>query len=499
MDEPAHIACGVEWLTKGTYDLEAQHPPLSRIAAAIGPVLYGAKTQGYAPDLLTEGTAVLFDGGNLQPGDGKYERYVASARAGELPFFWLACAVIYLAAVRWMGRAQAALAVVIFTLIPPILAHSGLATTDIALTGTLALAFYAMARWIERPTIALGAFMGFSVGLAVISKFSSFAFLLACTGAAIVWVLVSKGGFATFRGWLTKPYLMSASISIPVLVLVVWGIFRFSWQGSTPAPELWEGIRQAQLHQTTGHTSYLFGERSSSGFLLFYPVSLAIKTPIGILALLLGGLVMAWKRRKQAAWVLPVAGFAGVMAVGFYSRINIGIRHVLPVYCFAVLIAAPFAWELLRSKDKWKGWVVGFLLLWAAASGVINHPDYLAYFNELAGSEPERIIADSDLDWGQDVTRLGKRLKELRADSFRFTTFTYSDLYYFGFPPVLKNDPYTPAPGWNAVSITMWKVFRLGGQGDRPIWPDQVKPTERVGKSILLYYFPPEAFKAGQP
>src|SRR5262249_41764143 len=143
IDEPAHIACGVEWLTKGTYNYEAQHPPLSRIAAAIGPVFYGAKTQGYAPDLFTEGTAILFDDGKLRPQDGRHERYVASARAGELPFFWLACAVIYLAAARWMGRAQGALAVVIFTLIPPILGHAAVATTDMALTATVALALYA--------------------------------------------------------------------------------------------------------------------------------------------------------------------------------------------------------------------------------------------------------------------------------------------------------------------------------------------------------------------
>ncbi len=495
IDEPAHIACGVEWLTKGTYNLEAQHPPLSRIAVAIGPVLNGAKTQGYAPDLMTEGTAVLFNDGKLQPGDGTYERYLASARAGVLPFFWLACAVIYLAAARWMGKAQAALAVVIFTLIPPILGHAGLATTDMPLTATLALAFYAMARWIERPTIFTGAFMGLSVGLAIISKFSSLAFLPACVGMALVWVFIDKGGIAIIRGWFTKPYLVSAAIALPVLILVVWGIFRFSWQDGVPAPELWEGIRQAEAHQTAGHKSYLFGQRNDTGFLMFYPVSLGIKTPIGILGLIAGGLVLALKHRKQAAWMIPVAGMAGVMAVGLYSRINIGLRHVMPIYCFAVLLAAYFTWEWLQSKDKWKGWVVIAMLVWATGSGIVSHPDYMAYFNELAGSEPEKIVADSDLDWGQDVTRLAHRLKELRADSVKFSTFSYTNPYYFGFPEVHVNEPYTPSPGWNAVSISYWKVFHMGGKDELPVWPDQVKPTERVGKSILLYYFPPEAFQ----
>ena len=49
-------------------------------------------------------------------------------------------------------------------------------------------------------------------------------------------------------------------------------------------------------------------------------------------------------------------------------------------------------------------------------SGAWNHPDYLAYFNELAGDEPERILADSDLDWGQDMLRLSARLREVGRD-----------------------------------------------------------------------------------
>lgn len=492
-DEPAHIACGVEWLVKGTYQLEAQHPPLSRIAVAIGPVLNGARPQGYK-DLFSEGASVLFDDGTMKKGDGKHERYLASARAAILPFFWLACAVIYFAAARWMGKPQAALAVLIFTLIPPILGHAGLATTDIPLTATLALAFYAMARWIERPTLAMGAFMGLGVGLAVISKFSSLAFLAACVGAAVLWVVINKG-FGTVGRWFTKPYLVSLVVSLPVLIFVVWGIFRFSWQDGVPAPELWEGLRQAQTHQTTGHNSYFFGERNTSGFLMFYPVSIALKTPLGILSLLMGGVVLAFKHRKQAAWMLPMAGLAGVLAVGFYSRINIGVRHVLPFFCFAALLAAYFSWDWLQSKEKWKGWAVIALLAYAGISGVINHPDYLAYFNELAGSEPEKILADSDLDWGQDVNRLATKLQELRADSVRFSNFTYSDLYYFGFPPVHASKPFEPSPGWNAVSITYWKVFHMGGALGREVWPDRYKPTARVGKSILLYYFPPEAFK----
>jgi len=42
-DEPAHIACGMEWLDKGTFTMEPQHPPLPRVMAALGPYLAGLR------------------------------------------------------------------------------------------------------------------------------------------------------------------------------------------------------------------------------------------------------------------------------------------------------------------------------------------------------------------------------------------------------------------------------------------------------------------------
>jgi len=42
-DEPAHVVCGMEWLDNGTFTLEPLHPPLPRVAAALGPYLAGIR------------------------------------------------------------------------------------------------------------------------------------------------------------------------------------------------------------------------------------------------------------------------------------------------------------------------------------------------------------------------------------------------------------------------------------------------------------------------
>lgn len=473
-DEPVHIACGMEWLSKGTYTFEPQHPPLARVFTALGPYLTGVRDQG-KPDMYSEGLALVYD----------HPDVLTLARLGSLPFFWLACAVVYLAGLRWYGRAQAGLAVLLFTLLPPVLAHAGLATTDMALTATFGLAIYALLRWAEDPTPAWGAMLGLACGLTIISKFSSLVFFPACVAMLLIWAVLTQGTGA-LRKWITGRHAMSAGIAAAVVVAVIFAAYRFSFE-----PFL-AGIAQVREHQSDGHPSYLLGGISLSGFYWFYPVALAVKTPLGFLALVGAACWLAWRRRADARWAGPVAIASGILFVGLWSRINIGTRHILPIYfCFA-LLAAAFAWERIeRSAAKF----VLVMVAWIAISGAWQHPDYLPYFNELTGSHPERILADSDLDWGQDVGRLGKRLAELRVQQVAFTPFFRVDLNrYHPFPQATPGSPVQADYGWNAVSITYWKSYKLGLlTAEPPIdpWPDRVQPTERVGRGILLYYVPP--------
>jgi hypothetical protein len=172
-DEPAHIACGMEWLDKGVYRYDVQHPPLARVAAAIGPHLLGRRSHGSVGKLgiLHEGLAILYQ-------DLRYDEVLATARFGVLPFFWVASFVVYVWARRDFGGRAAVIALFFFTFLPPVLAHAGLATTDMAVTTWLGAAFLAGRVWLEQPTPATAALLGACGALAVVSKFSSLAFFL---------------------------------------------------------------------------------------------------------------------------------------------------------------------------------------------------------------------------------------------------------------------------------------------------------------------------------
>lgn len=476
VDEPAHLACGMEWLEKGTYRYEPQHPPLARVAAAIGPFLAGARGHG-KQNIDQEGAEILY-------ADHHYDRTLTLARFGILPFFWLASLVVYLWAWRYFGGPVAAIALLLFTFLPPVLAHAGLATTDMALTAFVGASFLSGMVWLEQPSLVHGAIFGACTGLAVLSKFSSLPFI-PCAFLALLasYLWMERPGVATLAAAL-RSRILPFCLAVAVGALVICAGYRFS------TAALFQGIQDVMKHDREGHVSYFLGMHGSRGWWYFYPVVLAVKIPLPLLALFFVGAAVVWKSPRQGA---ALALMAGILVFAMFSHINIGVRHVLPVCIGMSVVAAAGAVQLL--EKKWSAWILAIAMVWYAGTSLLSHPDYIPYFNFLAGSEPEKIVADSDLDWGQDMKRLGQRLQEVGARQVTFTPFVVAYLEsVHGFPPVHPMDPRRPAPGWNAVSLTVLKVQRMG-LGDKlpelQLWPEHIAPTERLGKTTLLWYFPP--------
>jgi hypothetical protein len=497
-DEPAHLACGMEWLNKGAYTLEAQHPPLARVAAALGPYLIGARSQNTS---RTDAGAMIYEGLGILFQAGRYDEVMGLARLGILPFYWVGCLAVYLWARRYASRATAVIALFLFSFLPPILAHGGLATTDMACTAFLALAFFAAVVWMEEPSARSGAFFGLAGGLAVVSKFSVLPYFAAAAALALLWCWLAERPKLNLSSEARR--LRSLAIAAGAAFFVIWAMYRFSFGKvyfadiRLPAPELFAGIRDVLRHNAKGHPGYLLGQRSNSGFWYFYLVDLAVKTPIAlVIAFFLGA--ATWKNAAiLRRGYLPLAFSAGILSVALFSHINIGIRHVMPLYsgvCITAAAGLTYALESAAAR-RWAGWAALLLFVWYGGSSLASHPDYLAYFNQFAGSHPENIVVDSDLDWGQDMKRLAAKFREVGARQIYFANADLGSLEkQYGFPPIIDRfDAMNPSPGWNAISLTVLKEHRLGLEDRYPNlqpWPERIEGGELIGKSIRLYYFP---------
>jgi 4-amino-4-deoxy-L-arabinose transferase-like glycosyltransferase len=411
--------------------------------------------------------------------------------------------MVFLWGRRTLGAAGAVLAVLFFTMIPTVLAHAGLATTDMGITACFAAASYALLRLIEQPGPKTAAWLGLAGGLMVLTKFSALVFYPAAVVATLAVSLFRRR--PSPRSFVQSLYERLPWLGAAALAgfVVIWAGYRFSF-GKTvwipfpvPFPELYPGIQDVIRHNGRGHITYFLGEVSVSGWWNFFPTLLAVKLPIAALALIALGL---WRRPAAVSgrwpfWIV-ISVAAAILLVVIPARINIGLRHILPMFPFLALIGAAGLIWLARSESRspLTLCILAGLTVWLCAGSLSAHPDYLAYFNAFAGAEPERIVVESDLDWGQDIKRLGQRLRELHATSVGFSPAIMLDPSQHGFPPWRWSAVDAPYPGWNAVEVTVWKLQRMGFRLQKPdvrLWPDFTKPVERVGKSILLYYVPP--------
>ncbi|MBC7978097.1 MAG: glycosyl transferase, partial [Myxococcales bacterium] len=149
-DEPVHIASGYDWITRGVYVFDPEHPPLARGLFGLGLRAGGVVSpppedwQTLQPTWLAAARGM-----DLLWHDGQYARNLANARRGNLVFLLIALIAVAAWAWRAFGPGVAVLAVALFGSLPPVLAHAGLATTDMAVAATLPLALLALERWLE--------------------------------------------------------------------------------------------------------------------------------------------------------------------------------------------------------------------------------------------------------------------------------------------------------------------------------------------------------------
>lgn len=537
-DEPASVASGMELLDKRQYTYETLHPPLARVMSALGPYLDGIRSNN-KEDMWDEGDTILHT-------NNAYERNLTLSRLGILPFFIIASLVVALWAKEYGGVATSLLSVAIFTTTPSILAHSGLATLDMACASLVPAALFAFDLWLNRPNLLFSCLLGLTLGLAIVSKFSSVGFLLISIVIIGIIYIVNKllnkflnknstQDKATYKEEQNthkfRQWILRLVITILTCFMVFWAAYGFSYaplgsspeystkakvlinrivgsQGalhnlayyavekvSIPAPELVIGIGHLSARDKGGGTNYLFGDIRDKGWWYFYPIVIFFKTPIPSLILIFIGifflLTKVVTQQGNLQMLTPLAGAIGVLIVGMLGSVNNGSRQMLAIYPFLAILAGYGASKLLFLNDRFRYVRSAFLIVllsWQFISTAIAHPDYIPYFNELAGNHPEEITLDSDLDWGQDLKRLVATLEKrgVKELSISYNGSKGINFDKLNLPPRQQLIPYQKTTGWIAISLYHLQL------NDGFSWLKQYQPIEKVGKSIWLYYIDPK-------
>ena len=329
----------MEYLSKHVYRYETQHPPLERVMGALGPYLSGLRTID-KPTATEEAAALL-------PPVPRTNRTVMLMRLGILPIFVVAVLSLFFGARRWFGTPAAVLATAIFSMIPTVLAHAGLATTDIALTAFLGAAFFSLVAWAESPTVNRALlFRAVDRTLGTLQVHTLLYLPAGAVLAIIFYILARRPGMVELAA-LGRERLPGFGMAIGAGALVIWAGYLFSfgrvpgWSFNLPAPEFFDGVRAVLKHNEGGHNAYLLGQRSMTGWWYFFPVALSVKTPLPILLLILPGVVACFQQRRRYG-LMPVAFALGALLPAMAGQINIGVRHVLPVYLSFSMVAV---WE----------------------------------------------------------------------------------------------------------------------------------------------------------
>ena len=215
------------------------------------------------------------------------------------------------------------------------------------------------------------------------------------------------------------------------LVHVPLQLARSAWV----LPESWVfGFLHFVVHAES-RPAFLLGEYSETGWWYYFPVTFFLKTPVPLL--ILSGAALARLTRQRGKWRLE--GFVWVPVLFFFAitltrNINIGHRHLLPIYPFLFVAAGRVAGRLWSSPRRLGPAMLAGLAAWYAAGTLGVHPHYLAYFNELAGGPRNgyRHLVDSNLDWGQGLKALKRWMDGAGVARVKLCYFGTADPLYHG-------------------------------------------------------------------
>lgn len=510
-DEVAHIIAGYSYLVKQDYRLNPEHPPLLKDLAALPLLFMGLQ--------FPENSHYWINDTNAEWDLGRVFLYHSGYNADQILFWSRIPTVIFMLLLglylyKWSrelyGSKAGLLALTLYSFSPSIIAHSRLVTTDVGVTFFIFISFYYFWKLLEKSTRLNFLLATLTFTLAQLSKFTAI-FLVP---VFILLVVLRHRSLRNLTLMLFLSFvilgiyyqlhllempldvqiqLINSSITLPPNEAATYSQittlaknFLISLANISllrPYSQYLLGFFMAGGHTVVGHTSFFMGEIGKHHW-QYHLVGYLVKEPLASqIMLLIALLIAAKKRSRPQPLITGILAFCLLVFIVFSAaNLQLGIRHILPLFPFIYMLTAG---QIAKTKVRALRATIVLLIVWLVTSSLLVFPSYLAYYNEIVGGPKNGYIyfVDSNTDWGQDLKRLAQYVKENNIDRIKLDYFGGGDpAYYLGDKYVYYDSSLGPTDGWLAVSASQHQWFQ-----SEYVWLNKYEPVVQIGYSIFVY------------
>ncbi len=450
--------------------------------------------------------------------------------------FTVVLALLVFAAARDMfGVGAGLIALGLMAFDPTLMGHSALATLDAGNACLMFWAIYSFYRYVKSPTAWRLIATGVIVGLALAAKHSAI-LLFPTMGVLAIIEVVWRGKLepaapSAPAGRHALRLGLALAVILAISMTILWGSYGFRYAPGElvpfnppmqtqldRVPSALEGRLLGEidrlhllpapytyafaniLRQAKSYTSYLMGVAYPHAVWFYFPITLLIKSSLTFLILLvIGAGAVAIGAVRLSRGIL----YMGISAVVFLAfavtgGMNIGVRHILPVYVFLSVPIAGAAWSLMQRNRGWIYAVVA-LLVFQAGSVLHAYPAYISYTNEAFGGPANsyKYVSDSSSEWGQQLNAVRRYVEARGIKNCWFAYFNQAmmDFRSFGIPctPLLTAEYQTPdtppaIDGTVLISATVLSGFETGTGPLNPyVQFQKLKPAAVIDYGVFVY------------
>ena len=465
VDEPDHILAGHRHWQCGDFGINPEHPPLLKLLAT-APLNF--RTLNEPPwecgskfttkfDTFSYGSTFLVENG--------MDSVLLSSRVAASVMSLLFALLVFLAAWEMFGRWEALTALAIVAFEPNFIAHGSIVTTDMAISATSFGAVYALYRFGKNHTWPRFLVAALAFGLMLASKHSAVIFAAVLFALLIADTIVFRKSDVP----LAVRLLRNCAVFFGIFLIgfgILWSFYGFRYRAvpnaTAPTISVADYIKENGRPESIGtfparvtdaisytrlfpesyvlgmadviawgtRNCWLFGRTYPTGKWFYFPIAFLVKTNIALLVLMPLGLLYLFfdreRRREKMFLLVPSVLF---FLVASSSNFTTGVRHILPIYAFLIVLSAAGAIWLCRKFKAVKHLLIAVLIVNAAAT-IQAAPNHLAFANVFWGGyrNSHLIFADSSVDTGQSMKLVSEYLTRENVKDCWIVAFVHPEM-----------------------------------------------------------------------